>query len=253
MAPVITDDGIGRPDPVDHSLGPRGMLPGFGDQINNAGEGRVGHHLGDADLQSPVEVLRTREHAVVDAAVARQGFAGDGGFVDGGRAANDLTVNGNLFARPHQNDSADAYLPKRDTPRHFAIDQCCLFRRQLAQRDNGRLRAPQRVALHCARKREQKQQQRALERAADISGQARAEQHQQVDIDSQVAEFSPDIGQRRNAGHRERDHHEDVRRRAATASRSTAPTRPRPRPFSHRRSTSAAIAGGATRAGARVS
>ena len=89
----------------------RFLAAGAFDELNHAVQKTFAGIGGDADFDFVREHARAAgDGAAVAAGLADdgRGFAGDGGFVHGGRAENDFAVGGNDFRGAHDHDIAFA-------------------------------------------------------------------------------------------------------------------------------------------------
>ena len=176
--------GVVAAEPVGELLGGRFPLLGVLDQMDDLLQGTLRHRPQHQHFDRAPEIDRPRENAVANGLCDRRRFAREVRFVARGLALGDFGIDRELGARLDQQPHARAQLF------HLYLALTALrveHRRGLGcfakERTNLPLRPPQRKTLQRPRKREEKQQRRALSPGANAGTAKSDEQHEEVDVD----------------------------------------------------------------------
>ena len=178
-------------EPLDEQLGRRSAFLRLLYELNHAREDGLTRATSHGDAQRAVSVDRACEDVVADTLVDGHGLARDRGLVDRGRPIDDRAIGRDPLARPDDDDLAD-----RDCLRAHALLSAvsCHDRILRVDRHEGldvALRPRARVALERPARREDEDEQCAVEPVPDERSAEGGDDHQEVHVQLSVLDERP--------------------------------------------------------------
>ena len=159
----------------------------FLDQGDDPIQGAVTHRGGGGDLQGSVPVDGPGEDLVAGGLGDRHRFAGDGSLIDGRTAAPHLAIDRHPFSGPHDDQIPGDDPADRDLYLCAVAPEAGHRRRQVGQGADRAARAVKGGVLQRVRQREEKEQEGALGPIAEDGSAGRGEEHQQIDVEAELA------------------------------------------------------------------